>query len=298
MKLKAIYSAILATATLLTVPMISSAATNEGNEQQVVVQQIRNAAVKITYDETTFLVDPMLAEKGAYPGLPGTINNEIRNPKVELPLSVENILADVDAVVLTHATHPDHWDDAAVQLVPKTMPIIVQNDQDASLVRAQGFTDVRLISDVPEFKGVTLHKTRAKHGTDAIYSIPPLAEVMGEGMGIVFEAPGRKTVYVAGDTIWFDGVDKALSEYQPDIIILNTGLALTQALPTEENAIIMGPKDTLRAYNLALEAKIIAVHMDAINHMTVSRESLSQYVIENNIGDRVLIPEDGEIMKF
>lgn len=32
------------------------------------LQQIRNATIKITYADTTFLIDPMLAEKGFYEG--------------------------------------------------------------------------------------------------------------------------------------------------------------------------------------------------------------------------------------
>ncbi len=33
------------------------------------LQQVRNATAKITYGETTFLIDPMLAKKGAYQNL-------------------------------------------------------------------------------------------------------------------------------------------------------------------------------------------------------------------------------------
>ena len=49
-------------------------------EATMSVQLIRNATVKVTYGDTTFLVDPMLAEPGAYPGFADTFRSELRNP--------------------------------------------------------------------------------------------------------------------------------------------------------------------------------------------------------------------------
>ena len=51
-------------------------------------------------------------------------------------------------------------------------------------------------------KGLKLTKTGGQHGTDAMYRIPKLKAGLGEAMGVVFEAAGHETVYVAGDTIW------------------------------------------------------------------------------------------------
>lgn len=39
------------------------------------IQQIRNATLIIEYAGTRFLIDPLLAEKGAYPGFEGTANS-------------------------------------------------------------------------------------------------------------------------------------------------------------------------------------------------------------------------------
>ena len=43
---------------------------------------------------------------------------------------------------------------------------------------------------------------------------------------------------------------------------------------------------------------IIAVHMDAVNHMSLSRQELADFVQQNKIQDRVRIPKDGESIKF
>ncbi|MGP3788675.1 MBL fold metallo-hydrolase [Pseudomonas sp. B392_1p] len=258
------------------------------------LQQIRNATVKITYADTTFLIDPMLAKKGSYPGFENTYRSELRNPLVDLPMSADEVIAGVDAIIVTH-THLDHWDDAAQQLLPKDLPLFVQNAADAELIRKQGFRDVRILNDHTEFGGVTLSKTGGQHGTDQMYALPQVAEALGAAMGVVFQAPRHKTLYLAGDTIWRDEVDQALAQYRPHVVVLNAGYAQLSGF---EGAIIMGKDDVLRAAQAAPSATVVAVHLDAINHMALSREQLSEFVDEAGIQDRVEIPQDGALLRF
>ena len=134
----------------------TAASTSSGSVANTVqVQQIRNATVKIDFAGTTFLVDPMLSAKGAFPGFPGTYRSELRNPLVDLPFSADEVLKSVEAVVVTH-THTDHWDEAAQKQIPKNMPVFVQNDADAKTIRGQGFKDVRVLKGTTTFNGVKL----------------------------------------------------------------------------------------------------------------------------------------------
>lgn len=262
------------------------------------VQLIRNATVKVTYGDTTFLVDPMLAEPETYPGFQDTYRSELRNPLTPLPMPIGDILKGVDAVILTH-THLDHWDEAAQKALPKDIPLFVQDETDAALLRSQGFQNVRILANTTEFGGVTLSRTACKHGSDMMFADPTVGASLGNVMGIVFKAPGEKTAYLAADTVWFSGVDDAISAHQPDIIILNTGgAALTIEKFKDNPYIIMGKEDTLHASKAAPNAKIVAVHMDAINHMTVDRKNVSEYAYEHGIRDKVLIPFDGEVLHF
>ncbi|RTZ45504.1 MBL fold metallo-hydrolase [Candidimonas sp. SYP-B2681] len=262
--------------------------------EKVRLQQIRNATVKITYADTTFLIDPMLSKKGSYPGFEGTYRSSLRNPLVDLPISEKDVMAGVDAVIVTH-THLDHWDDAAQKLLPKDIPLFAQNQADATMIREQGFTDVRVLSDKAGFGGVTLRKTGGQHGTDEMFASPDVAKALGPAMGVVFEAPGHKTLYLVGDTIWRDEVDRALAQYDPQVIVINAGYAVMSGF---EGSIIMGKEDVLRASQAAPGATIVATHMDAINHMFQSRKELREYVQEKGIQDRVEVPEDGATVEF
>nr|WP_321330853.1 MBL fold metallo-hydrolase [Alcaligenes faecalis] len=261
----------------------------------VEVQLIRNATVKIDFSGTTFLVDPMLSAKGEFPGFPGTYRSELRNPLVDLPFSAKEVLDSVEAVVVTH-THTDHWDEAAQKAIPKDLPVFTQNEADAKMIRSQGFKDVRVLDGSTTFKGVKLSKTGGQHGTDLWFADPVRSEAMGPVMGVVFSAPQTKTVYVAGDTVWRLEVDQALEQHKPDVVILNTGSALMSGF--EQHPIIMGKQDTLQATKAAPNAVIVAVHMDSVNHMSLSRKELSEFVKGQKIEKSVLIPADGESMKF
>src|SRR5690554_4970990 len=92
---------MLATSIALTLGLAGNGAfANESaamrtQDGEVKVQLVRNATVKITYADTTFLIDPMLAKKGAYPGFEGTYRSQLRNPLVELPMPEKEVFDDV-----------------------------------------------------------------------------------------------------------------------------------------------------------------------------------------------------------
>jgi L-ascorbate metabolism protein UlaG (beta-lactamase superfamily) len=247
------------------------------SDSEISVQLVRNATVLATVDDTTFLVDPMFTPQGEMPtvtdspGVPEflTTANQKRNPLVELP----DVELDYDAVVVTHR-HPDHWDEAAVEELDADVPLFCQPEE-ADAFTDEGFTDVRPVEDKASFDGVTIHRTPGQHGHG------DLAEGMGPVSGFVFE--GDKTLYIAGDTIWYDPVEETLDRFDPDMVVLNGG----EAQFDQGEPITMGVED-VNAVREATDATVAVVHMEAINHCLLSREELRA-----ETGD-VVVPEDGE----
>ncbi|QIA77269.1 MBL fold metallo-hydrolase [Rodentibacter caecimuris] len=260
---------------------------------EISYQHIRNATAKIEMAGSTFLVDPYLAPKGTYAGFEGTINSQKRNPLIDMAEPVDKVLQGVDAVIVTH-THADHWDEYAQKVLPKTLPIFVQNAGDAQIIRSQGFKDVRVVGKNTEFNKVKLSKTGGQHGTDQMYSVPQLAERLGEAMGVVMQADGAKTLYIVGDTIWNEEVDFALNRYKPEVIVMNTGYA---QLEGNSDSIIMGKADVAKARQVAPKAEIITVHMDAVNHASVTSDEMRKFVKENNLS-KVAVPKESEVLKY
>ena len=253
------------------------------------ITQLRNATLRIDYGGVRFLVDPMLAERHAFPGFPGTANDHEANPMVNLPLPLPEII-NVDAVIVTHL-HEDHWDPAARDALDKALPIFAQNEADAEVIRGQGYRDVRVLTESTQFNGVRLIKTGGRHGTEAHYAVPEMAEVLGEVCGVVFHRTGEKTIYLGGDTIWNEDVAAALSTHAPDVAILNAGYAMVEGI---DGAIIMGTEDVLRVHQAAPEALLIASHMEAINHCVLTRAELRAFAASKGFEEKLLTPGDGE----
>ncbi len=249
------------------------------------IVQIRNATILVNYAGVRFLIDPMFADPGAYPGFPGSAMIHLRNPLVSLPVAVAD-LVDADAVIVTH-THIDHWDDAAQKALPKAMPIFVQNPTDAATIRGQGFSDVRIMTADTRFKGVQLSRTGGHHGADAVLRAVPTLDPVS---GVVFRHRSHKAVYVAGDTIWDAAVAQAIQTYKPDVIVLNAGYAQWVDL----GPILMGPQGVLSVHRAASTAQLVATHMEAINHCVLSRADLAAFAKKEGFAQRLLIPADGE----
>jgi L-ascorbate metabolism protein UlaG (beta-lactamase superfamily) len=257
--------------------------------------QIRSATVTVDFAGKTFLIDPMLSDKGTYPGFPGSVNSHLTWPTVELPVPVSDLL-NVDAVILTHF-HPDHWDDAATEAIPKDTLIFTQSEKDAQTLRAVGYGNLRVMTADTDFDGIHLKKTPGRHGQEAVFD-GPFAEALGDVCGVVFEHPSEKILYLAGDTVWYSAVQENIDKYKPDVIVLNSCDARVIDPTLGETSIIMGKDDVYEVCKAAPAATVIASHMEAVNHAMLSRAELRAFVDEKGLGKQVRIPADGEAYTF
>ncbi|WP_338787279.1 MBL fold metallo-hydrolase [Metabacillus sp. FJAT-53654] len=251
------------------------------------IQQIRNATIVVEYTGKKFLIDPFLAEKGTYPPFPNSLRQDQNNPLVSLPTSIDTIINNVDAVILTHL-HLDHWDDTAKEVLPKEIKMFVQNEEDAKEVRNAGFQNVEVLQEDTVFEGIQLVKTKGEHGRGEILKLAGLV------CGVVFKHTSEKTLYVAGDTVWYDGIQEEINTHKPEIIVVNGGD--NQFL--QGGSLVMGKDDIYEVHKAAPYAKIISVHMEAVNHWTLSREELKSFIEEKGISSHVLVPEDGQSYTF
>jgi L-ascorbate metabolism protein UlaG (beta-lactamase superfamily) len=251
------------------------------------IQQIRNATLVVQYAGKKFLIDPFLAEKGAYPPFPNSLRQDQNNPLESLPVSIDDMINDIDAVIVTHL-HLDHYDDAAKEALPKELKMFVQNEEDANAVQNDGFKNVEVLQEDTVFEGIQLIKTKGEHGRGEILKLAGLVS------GVVFKHDTEQTLYVAGDTVWYEGVQEAIDTHRPEIIVVNAGD--NQFL--EGGSLVMGKDDVYEVYKAAPSAKIIASHMEAVNHWTLSREELKRFVDEKGISSSVFVPNDGESYKF
>ncbi|MEM7569049.1 MAG: MBL fold metallo-hydrolase [Pseudomonadota bacterium] len=260
---------------------------------------IRNATARLTYGGKTFLLDPMLSDKGAFMSFAGIAPN----PIVDLPVPAAQIVADIDAVIVSHL-HDDHFDEAAAHLLDKTLTVITPHTGTPSDVsfkvrlEAKGFNDVREIG-TPEtnqttWEGITLHKVFARHGKGSV------GDAMGDVFGLVFEADGEPTIYWPGDTILDEAgeIEAVLKRFKPDVVIAHAGGPIIEAMSPE--IILMDAAQTAMFFGYAQRenphVQMIAIHMEALDHCFSSRADLVSALKahDSDLQHRVIIPRDGE----
>ena len=253
------------------------------------IQQLRNATIRIECAGKHFLVDPWFQKKGT--GMiapsPDPEKAKIPSPTTELPFPVEQIMEGIDAIIVTNI-HPDHFDPETAAMLDKSIPVFTANEETKSQIEGFGYTSVTVLKDEgTNFDGVILIRTEAMHGESPDHAAGPVC-------GIILQAAGEPVLYVAGDTVYYKGVERALEQYRPDVVVLNACGAELMGL----GRLIMGAEDVLKVCEAAPDAAIIASHMDAVNHATVSRTGLRDFLRKHGKDGRVSIPEDGECLEF
>lgn len=249
---------------------------NDGHDMKL--QLLRNATLKFSYGGRTILIDPFFAPRHSLPSFAG----RSPNPLVDLPLPVEEVLAGVELVIVSHL-HSDHFDRTAQEAVPKHLPIICQPGDEATIAGA-GFTDVMPLTTSADWSGLSFTRCEGSHG------LGPVIEKMGNVMGFVLEAAGEPKLYWAGDTVLYPPILETVSRTTPDIIVSHSCGALWDG-----DLIVMDADQTIALCEAAPGSIVVATHMEALDHATVDRDGLRRAADAKGIpAARLIIPRDGE----
>jgi L-ascorbate metabolism protein UlaG (beta-lactamase superfamily) len=273
----------------------------EHTEIAMKITQIRNATILIEFKsrdgteaDIGLLVDPMLAARGALPTLKYLVGQRRRNPLVDLPARVPELLGRVTHALVTHCQrgHFDHLDRAGVRFLRESRVPVFCMPRDADWLRARGL-EVRSLQaptcgkrPQPFFHG-NVTPIPCVHGRGLV------GKLMEHGHGQLIALPGEPSVYIAGDTVLTDDVRACLSALQPDVAVLPAGGARFDF----GGDILMDGDDMLAACRLT-RGRVVANHLEALDHCPTSRAQLRDDARRAGLADRLLVPEDGETLEF
>lgn len=244
------------------------------------IHLIRNATLRLEVAGQTLLIDPYFASKHSLPSFAGVSPN----PTVALPVPIQTITKHIDACLVSHL-HSDHFDEVAWTNLPKTLGLFCQ-PSDEEKIKSKGFENVTPITDTVTWHGITIIRTPGQHGSGKVL------EDMGLVSGFVFQAVSEPTLYWAGDTILYEDVKETLKRYEPDVIVTHSCAA-----KWDGTLIVMDAAQTLEVCRLAPNSKVVATHMEALDHATLNRAALRDYAGAAGVTN-LLIPSDGEACSF
>lgn len=237
--------------------------------------------------DKVILIDPMLSKKGkAGPTFTLFRFKPQRNPVIDLPDNAYEIINKTTHCLITHL-HPDHLDKEAERfLKAKNIPVIC-SVKDKEILQKRGLNVIQTVDYWKEtaFLGGKIQGIPARHGYGFI------AGPMGNVMGYYIEFPDEKSVYLSSDTIYTEAVDKVLLEFKPGISVLACGSAQLDVF----QPLLMNMEDIIKFIRKA-PGKVIANHLEAVNHCPVKRDRLFQDLKKEGLSDKTFIPEDGESM--
>lgn len=232
---------------------------------------VRNATLLLEIGGRRLLVEPMLDEEGARPPVEDSPNPR-RNPLVPLPFPAEQIVAGLDAAIVTHL-HSDHFDETGARLLPRHLPLFCQPADEERLL-GLGLA-ARPVEDEVEWKGLRISRTDGRHGHGAV------ADELGPVSGFVLDG-----LYVAGDTVWCPEVEEAIERHRPAVAVVNgSGACFTSGGP-----LVMTTAD-VREVAARVPAAVV-VHLEAIDHCLETRAEVRAAV------PAALVPEDGETLEL
>ncbi|MCG6113344.1 MAG: hypothetical protein MEQ74_14465 [Paracoccus sp.] len=123
------------------------------------ITQVRKTTTLVETGGVAFLGDLLLADQGSLPGFTASASSHLSNPMVPMPIPQDSLAAG-DAVIVTPRTCT--WITGMMPqkaAVARDKPLLAQSEHKAEPIRADGVTDVHVLTEATESNGVQLIKT-------------------------------------------------------------------------------------------------------------------------------------------
>jgi L-ascorbate metabolism protein UlaG (beta-lactamase superfamily) len=208
--------------------------------------------------------------------------------KLTPPAVGADTLKPIDCVLLSHDHHADNLDRAGRDILPSARAVVTTEEGARRLGgNSIGLSDWRHTDvQAPDGRVLRITATPARHG--------PEGRQRGPVIGFILEmkdAPGI-TVYVSGDTVFYEGVAAIAQRFAPKAAILHLGAArVPEVGPFHLTMTAEEGVDAARAF---ADAVIVPVHFEGWAHFSEGRHDIERAFAGAGLENRVRWPEWGK----
>ncbi len=261
---------------------------------------IGNATLLIRWADFTFLTDPTFIHMHEKVHLgPGLYSERLTNPAMDI-----SDLPPLDFILLSHF-HGDHFDQAAIRGLDKSLPIVT-NEHAIEELSARGFTKFEKLEkweSVSFLKGnarLSITATPGRHGPLPVSMFMP--QVMGSILDLQNADEGSTNqpphtlfrIYITGDTMVFDDIKEIPRRY-PDVDVALFHLGGTTVLGI---VVTMDAKEGLEMFRIINPRKVIPIHYNDYDVFKSTIEEFETEVKNAGLEDKVHYIRHGETYNF
>lgn len=236
---------------------------------------IGGATALITFGGLRFLTDPTFDPAGSSfsPG-PYTLT------RTTPPIVTDDLLASVDAVLLSHDHHYDNLDAAGRAFLPRARTVLTTEAGAGRLGgNAVGLAPWQSLT----LGGVTVTATPCRHG--------PAHADRGPVIGFLLTDAAGEELYISGDTVWYEGVAEVARRAHPRTVVLFCGAATVDAVGPFP--LTFTAQDAVHAARAFGDAAIVPLHFEGWVHFRESRAEVERAFDAAGLAGRLRWPLPG-----
>jgi len=231
------------------------------------------------------LTDPTFDPAGGdYPSGPVTLH------KLSAPAVDKNDLV-FDYVLLSHDHHSDNLDRSGRDAL-----------KSARLVLTTAEGGARLGGNSVGMKPWESHDIEAGNRTLRVIATParhgPAGQDRGAVVGFVlfFTDSPERSVYISGDTVWYEGVEEVASRYPVEIAVLHIGAARVPEVGPFH--LTMTSEEAVQAAKAFSRADIVPTHFEGWAHFSEGREDILRAFSAAGMEQRLIWPNAGQSIEM
>ncbi len=200
------------------------------------------------------------------------------------PAIAIDALGPIDAVLLSHDEHADNLDESGRALLSR-VPAIFTTPEGARRLAGNARGLAPWQSEVIGQGALRVTAVPGRHGPEGCE--PLLGDVTGFVLEVV--RGSAVTVYVTGDTVFYEQVEEIGRRFSIDVMVANLGRVQPRGGP----AFTMSAEDAIKASRSLRAKQIVPLHYDGWAHFTQGREEAARVFADAGLEDQVRWLEPG-----